>query len=376
MTGIPEIPLKHFRANVSRTSGAAISDDGGEYGHGYITGLSVITRGEASGHDMWIDADFLSDVTAAGNAANAGLKARFTHPGQSSDGLGTYLGKYHNFRTEGDRVVADLHFQESASNTPDGDLAAYVRQLAIDAPDSFGVSIVFDADPSAMELHQLENTQGGRFVSPDEDNRNNYAHARLSRLRAADVVDDPAANPDGLFHRHAQIAQDADGLFEYALGLRDDKPDLVALSVDGDRVKAALHRFLSRHNLSLVEESSEMAEAVEAPAQPETPQATREQFAAELQRYITAFGASGGEWFAAGKSFEDCQAEQLSALREQLEAARTENAELQARIDAVQLGEEQPEEFGDDTGEQAPEKAKSLAGGFANRIRINGASHN
>ncbi len=69
MPGIPGIPLKHFRANVSRTSGAAISDDGGEYGHGYITGLSVITRGEASGHDMWIDADFLSDVTAAGNAA-------------------------------------------------------------------------------------------------------------------------------------------------------------------------------------------------------------------------------------------------------------------------------------------------------------------
>ena len=89
MTGIPEIPLKHFRASVSRTSGAAISDDGGKYGHGYITGLSVITRGEASGHDMWIDADFLSDVTAAGNAANDGMKARFTHPGQSSDGLGT-----------------------------------------------------------------------------------------------------------------------------------------------------------------------------------------------------------------------------------------------------------------------------------------------
>ena len=76
------------------------------------------------------------------------------------------------------------------------------------------------------------------------------------------------------------------------------------------------------------------------------------------------------------KSFEDCQAEQLSALREQLEAAQKENAELQARIDAVQLGEDQPEEFGDDTGEQTPAKAKSLAGGLANRIRINGVSHN
>ena len=375
MTGIPEIPLKHFRANVSRTSGHAISDEGGEYGHGYIAGLSVITRGEASGHEMWIDADFLSDVTAAGNAANAGLKARFTHPGQSSDVLGTYLGKYHNFRTEGSKVVADLHFQESASNTPDGDLAAYVRQLAIDAPDAFGVSIVFDANLAEMESHTLENTQGGRFVSPDEDNKNNYQHARLSRLRAADVVDDPAANPDGLFHRHAQIAQDADGLFEYALGLRDDKPDLIALSVDGDRVKAALHRFLSRHNLSLIQEGEPMADAVEQPEVPATPQVTREDFAAELQRYLTAFGQQGGEWFAAGESFEDCQSLQLAALREQVEALTAERDELAARIAAVDLGEDEPEEFGDGTTEEKPQ-ARNLGEGFANRIRINGASRN
>lgn len=375
MTGIPEIPLRHFRANVSRTSGHAISDEGGEYGHGYIAGLSVITRGEASGHEMWIDADFLSDVTAAANATNAGLKARFTHPGQSSDGLGTYLGKYHNFRTEGDKVLADLHFQESASNTPDGDLAAYVRQLAADAPDAFGVSIVFDANLAEMESHTLENTQGGRFVSPDEDNRNNYQHARLSRLRAADVVDDPAANPDGLFHRHAQIAQDADGLFEYALGLRDDKPDLVALSVDSDRIRAALTRFLSRHNLSLIEEGEPMADAIDTPEAPAPPQATREEFAAELQRYITAFGAQGGEWFAAGKSFEDCQALQLAALREQVEALTAERDELQARIAAADLGENEPEEFGDDTTNEKP-KARNLGEGFANRIRITGASRN
>ena len=119
-----------------------------------------------------------------------------------------------------------------------------------------------------------------------------------------------------------------------------------------------------------------MAEAVEAPAQPETPQATREQFAAELQRYITAFGATGGEWFAAGKSFEDCQALQLAALREQVESLTAERDELAARIAAVDLGEDQPEEFGDGTTEEKPQ-ARNLGEGFANRIRINnGASRN
>jgi hypothetical protein len=371
-----ELPLKHFRARTATANASEIDRDGGMYGFGVINGASIITRGEALGHDLWVDADFLSDVTAAGNAKNFGLKARFTHPGLSSDGLGTYLGKVHNLRTEGDQVIGDLHFQESATKTPDGNLAEYVMQLAEDAPEDFGISIVFDHDAAASELHTLENTQGGRFVSPDEDNKNNYPHARLAQLRAADVVDSPAANPDGLFHREQQIAQDAEGLFEFAFGLSDERPTLQALSVDGDRIRAAVSRFLSRHNLSLIQEGEPMAEAVEQPEVPATPQVTREDFAAELQRYLTAFGQQGGEWFAAGKSFEDCQALQLAALREQVESLTAERDDLQARIAAVDLGENEPEEFGDGTTEERPQ-ARNLGEGFANRIRINnGASRN
>ena len=370
-----DLPLKYFRARTATANASEIDREGGRYGFGVINGVSIITRGEALGHDLWVDADFLSDVTAAGNAKNTGLKARFTHPGLSSDGLGTYLGKVHDLRTEGDQVIGDLHFQESATKTPDGDLAAYVMQLAEDAPEDFGISIVFDHDAVASELHTLENTQGGRFVSPDEDNKNNYPHARLQQLRAADVVDSPAANPDGLFHREQQVAQDAEGLFEYALGLRDDKPDLVALSVDSDRIRAALTRFLSRHNLSLIEEGEPMADAIDTPETPAPPQATREEFAAELQRYITAFGAQGGEWFAAGRSFEDCQSLQLSALRAEVEALTAERDDLQARIAAVDLGESQPEQFGDGTTNEKPQ-ARNLSEGFQSRIRINGASRN
>ena len=370
-----ELPLKYFRARTATANASEIDREGGLYGFGVINGASIITRGEALGHDLWVDADFLSDVTAAGNAKNTGLKARFTHPGLSSDGLGTYLGKVHNLRTEGDRVIGDLHFQESATKTPDGNLAEYVMQLAEDAPEDFGISIVFDHDAAASELHRLENTHGGRFVSPDEDNRNNYPHARLQQLRAADVVDSPAANPDGLFHREQQVAQDAERLFEFAFGLSDERPTLQALSVDGDRIRAAVSRFLSRHNLSLVKEAEPMADAVEQPVTPAAPEVTRETFSAELQRFIAAFGADGGVWFAEGKSFEDCQALQLSALRAQVESLTAERDELAGRIAAVQLGEEQPEQFGDDTSTEKP-RARTLSEGFANRIHINGASRN
>ena len=224
-------------------------------------------------------------------------------------------------------------------------------------------------------LNRADSHYFEQLKSYHEDNRNNYPHARLQQLRAADVVDSPAANPDGLFHREQQVAQDAERLFEFAFGLSDERPTLQALSVDGDRIRAAVSRFLSRHNLNLIQEGEPMADAVEQPEVPATPQVTREDFAAELQRYLTAFGQQGGEWFAAGKSFEDCQALQLSALREQVEALTAERDELAARIAAVDLGEDEPEQFGDDTGEQK-RQARNLSEGFQGRIRITGASRN
>ena len=118
-----------------------------------------------------------------------------------------------------------------------------------------------------------------------------------------------------------------------------------------------------------------MADAVDTPEVPAAPEVTRETFSAELQRFITAFGADGGVWFAEGKSFEDCQSLQLAALREQVESLTAERDDLQARIAAVDLGEDEPEKFGDGTTEERPQ-ARNLGEGFANRIRINGASRN
>ena len=41
---------------------------------GVLSGYSVITRGEALGHGMWVDGTFLSQVVEAGNASAKGLK--------------------------------------------------------------------------------------------------------------------------------------------------------------------------------------------------------------------------------------------------------------------------------------------------------------
>lgn len=275
MSKVSEAP-EYFRAGISRGA-QGIERHGGKFSAGMIKGVSVITRGEALGHGMWIDADFLSDVTAAINgskAASGGLKARFTHPGLSSDGLGSHLGRLLDARTEGDKVLADLHIVEAARNSPDGDLAEYVMGLADEDPAAFGMSIVFERDIKAeqdfLERHSTPEGDDSVFTSPDDDNVNNYLHARLSRLRAGDAVDEPAANPAGMFSRGQELPQEADALMRYAFKLTTDKPDTSMFGIDADRVTGFLSRFFERHQLEL-RGLDEMSEETTNPETDETP---------------------------------------------------------------------------------------------------------
>lgn len=218
---------------------------------GIIRGIAVITRGEALGHDLWIDSDFLSEVADAGKDAKAGVKARFTHPGLSADGLGSFLGRAKDLRLDSDIVRGDLHLSDTAYDTPKGDLATYVMDMAEMEPDMFGSSIVFYEDIGAESRHRAEHEdEDGNFGSPDEDNVSNFPHARLAQLRAVDMVDSPGANPEGLFHRD-DIHSEAEALAEYALGLSDRKPQTVHFGLDGDRVRPFVARFLETHGLRI-----------------------------------------------------------------------------------------------------------------------------
>lgn len=434
---------KYLRASAKGLSAIApelvrIDREGGDYHAGLIRGVSLCTRGEALGHGMWLDQPFIESVSSCASQSGNGVKARFTHPGLSSDGLGTFLGRIKGCRTEGGKSVGDLHFSQAAHRTPDGDLATYVMDLAEGDPEAFAMSIVFEPDYEAEGEFILEN--GGRitpsgyiddseFVSPDPDNTKNLPHARLAALRGCDVVDEPAANPDGLFHREQQFAQEADGILSYALGMAPEPPACVAfgerLAVHPDRIKSFVSRFLDAHGLQVTTKSKEntMSEPTIPPAdsqpeeakpqaddqttqdgdqgeatgspeeakpqdgaapeaaeqgqqggqeQPEEqptsqedgdeqpqPQQAGEADAdeqepqlsegpAECKRYVEAFGAQGGVWYAEGLSFEQAQQRQSEALK-------AENVELRRRLAAAgaDLGEADPLEF-----QPQPEKSK------------------
>ncbi len=156
-----------------------------------IYGFQVCRMGEAKGHPGNIDSTTLDQIVAFGNAAENGVKSRFDHPSMCLPSFGTYLGSVKNFTRDDDGEVscvrADLHLSSSADLSPQGKLAAYVLDMAVNNPDKFGASI----------------SCAGEWVTPDvpegtDPDADVPLVLRLSELIAVDFVDDPAAT-DGLF---------------------------------------------------------------------------------------------------------------------------------------------------------------------------------
>jgi hypothetical protein len=311
---------------------------------------------------MWVDGDFLKQIVGEINDSAAGRKSRFTHPALSADGLAKFLGRGKQGSVDGDIAHADLHLAKSAHRTPDGDLAGYVMDRAEEDAGTFGASIAFERDHDAEEQHRADNG-GENFSSPDPLNTKNLPHVRLKRLRAVDIVDDPAANPSGLFTRGQEVAIEAERLAEYALGLSSERPAVEQFDVDPDRLSSFVARFLSARGLSInhlsedrptmsdtkTPESEKPAEkpaetkpveapapAVDKPAEAPAAETKPADKPAETQHsgkdFLTAFGDKGGVWFAEGKTFAEAQTLYLASMRTELAARDERIAALEKRV--------------------------------------------
>lgn len=216
-----------------------------------IRDVSAIQAVEALGHDLLVDEVTLSQVAQQGNALGK-VKSRFTHPGLCADGMGKMLGHASNFRVQGDKTVCDLAFIDAAAQSPEGDLRAYVLKLAQDAPADFGLSIVFSGTPvwklsdgSEMPVNHpsLRRKEDGPFgdsyYARPETATTDKPFARCEQLFAVDVVDEPAANRDGLFS--AAFGATTSQLAEQAFAWLDEFRDLHGIGFD------QLDAFLARY---------------------------------------------------------------------------------------------------------------------------------
>lgn len=141
-----------------------------------IRNVSIITAGEALGHDFGIDATTVRQVADAINANPDGIPSRMTHAELDGvDPIRVMAGKFRSARVEGDKVYADFYIGKYAQHSPEGNLAEYLLGLAEDAPEAVGTSI---------HTIEYEFSEDGML--------------RVLSLANIDWVGTPAANPNGM----------------------------------------------------------------------------------------------------------------------------------------------------------------------------------
>ena len=215
--------------------------------NGIIKNVLVISEGEAKGHNLFLNQEFLDCTVTLGNDSSKGIKARFGHPNMCSTALGTYIGRYKNFHKENNIVLADLYLDETARISPNGNLYDYILSLAASNPDSFGSSIAFKCGKI--------NTLTEKDNQTEEVFTRNYA--TIESLHAVDLVDEPAAT-NGLF---AQFHQN-DWAYNATLFLNENPALTNALFQNPYIYVEFLSKYLNNNNMPIPEEFKKFKEKI------------------------------------------------------------------------------------------------------------------
>jgi hypothetical protein len=157
---------------------------------GILRGVSVITEGEAKGHGMIVDGVTLEQVKACAETYVDGLRVKMDH----YTGIDAMVGVLRDFQIDGLQLRADLHLIKSHDDFEK------ILEMAETMPGSFGLSISFSGESEDVEVPSDDSEE----VEPNsgelpEGGVEIVRAARCMEIYSADIVDQPAANPSGLF---------------------------------------------------------------------------------------------------------------------------------------------------------------------------------
>jgi len=345
--------------------------------HGIIEGVSVCTVGEAKGHGVNLDHEFVGRVVEFGQSRKQGLKARFGHPNMCSTALGTFLGRFKNFREVGNQAKADLFLSNEAKDTPHGNLYDYVLGMAENEPDMFGTSIVFT--PGAV---YRRNAEGEKVFPRGQDGELNDAfdicggpdYVECAELHACDAVDEPAAN-EGLFSRFSretvagQITEFLDLHPEIWTAVQENPSIIEALGRYGDKVDEFVTRYRDYREQNAggqtmtQDNSSEKLEAASAEAEPVEPEA-----AEETQEISEPEAPESGEAEVTNETAED---ESVSAESEAAPEAEESAGEVVVPADEKpQLSHDEFCKIADEFGNDVAVQVMREGGDYQSALRI------
>lgn len=188
-----------------------VTDDG-------LTDVSVLTIGEAKGHGIFIDETTLRQFITL--TLGKSVKGYLRHAGWE-DRTGKEIAVFSGFYldTEAGSVRARrCEFLRAfrASVIPEEQRAFQtIMEMARKAPESFGLSIVFDGDP-VVKL-----ADGSEMPADPADPKlaDMQLFARITKVNSIDFVDSPAANPSLFSMKDQDPAPKADPFASFTSAL-------------------------------------------------------------------------------------------------------------------------------------------------------------
>lgn len=174
-----------FRANPEYNQSSAQQIDAEK---GVIYGVVLAQKG-MNKNGTYFSERFLNELKDKGDERGY-IKARFGHPTMCNNSLGSYIGRYKNFKVEDEKLFGDLYLDDITKDTNvEGrgiTMYDYIMRMAQSNSDMFGNSIVILANYVIEEYEE-----GGEKKEAD-------GHELVEWI-SSDLVDDPAAT-DSLFH--------------------------------------------------------------------------------------------------------------------------------------------------------------------------------
>lgn len=174
---------------------------------------------EAIGHGLMADSTTLAQTAALGNARTNGTQGRLGHPGASDNAAGRQLFTARNFRTAGDRLLADLHMFEPARRSPafGNDPIEWMLDMAEQHPDQLALSVIIKAAP-VWVLDTGEEISAGVDGWIDDSKPDNATTdlpvMRVESLWAVDLVNEGALTHEGMFSPN-EAAYYAEAAFDF-----------------------------------------------------------------------------------------------------------------------------------------------------------------
>lgn len=172
-----------------------------------VSGIVLTRTGEARGHGVHIEQEFITDMYSYVRKAGGEIKCNFNH---NWDNMGLQLGRFNNVRIENDQIRADLLVYRSADDSPRMPLmGSWFLGLAKEDPAALACSIRFQPkhyyqynDTGKKVVMKNYSWYTGQFANQDPEKK---LFVKFHKLISADIVAEGAVT-DALFHNKSQHA--------------------------------------------------------------------------------------------------------------------------------------------------------------------------